>query len=86
MSQKSMLKDIALTLLLAGLFAPLYARNSTNSDHAISVTIEDYEFGRAFKDPCEGKPEPEDFACALVFNFDPRFRTALQGFPAVNMA
>ena len=66
-----MLKHIALTLLLAWQFAPFYSRASTYPDYAISVTIEDYEFGRAARDPCEGKPVPEDFACALVFNFDP---------------
>jgi hypothetical protein len=71
MFQGPTLKHIALTLILAVLFAPLYSRARTNPDYDISVTIEDYEFGRAFKDPCEGKPMPEDFACAFVLNFDP---------------
>src|SRR5947208_15305490 len=34
-------------------------------------TIEDYEFGNAgHKVECKGESQP-DFACALVFNFDP---------------
>jgi len=69
MPQGPMLKHIASTLLLAGQFAPFYSRACTNCDYAISVTIEDYEFGRAFKDPCEGKPVPEDFALRLSVQF-----------------
>ena len=72
MPQGPMLKHIASTLLLAGQFAPFYSRACTNCDYAISVTIEDYEFGRAgYQVTCKGESLPEDFACALVFNFDP---------------
>jgi len=53
-----MLKHIALALLFAGQLIPL-------------PTIEDYEFGNAgHKVECKGESQP-DFACALVFNFDP---------------
>ena len=53
-----MLKHIALALLFAEQLIPL-------------PTIEDYEFGNAgHKVECEGESQP-DFACALVFNFDP---------------
>lgn len=53
-----MLKHIALALLFAGQFIPL-------------PSIEDYEFGNAgHKVECKGESQP-DFACALVFNFDP---------------
>jgi len=53
-----MLKHIALALLFAEQLIPL-------------PTIEDYEFGNAgHKVECKGESQP-DFACALVFNFDP---------------
>jgi hypothetical protein len=53
-----MLKHIALALLFAGQFIPL-------------PSIEDYEFGNAAtKSNVRGNPNL-DFACALVFNFDP---------------
>ena len=53
-----MLKHIALALLFAGQLIPL-------------PTIEDYEFGNAgHKVECKKESQP-DFACALVFNFDP---------------
>jgi len=68
----AMLKQTALTLLLAAQFVPFCSRACANSDYAISVTIEDYEFGRAgYQVTCKGESLPEDFACALVFNLDP---------------